>query len=101
MSLKVLEFKRRDEPHASGVAICGNCKHEWVAVAPAGQRNLECPQCSTERGAFKFPYGPNDGCEGYQCNCGSEDFFIMRRGSQGNGAVYCRGCGSETTGWFE
>ena len=101
MTVKVLEFKRPDAAHSAGEAICTQCKHEWVAVAPAGQRDLECPSCSSHRGVFKWPYGPSEGDEGYRCNCGSDDFFIMRRGKQSNGAVHCRGCGTEATGWFE
>ena len=101
MTVKVLEFKRPGDPHSSGEAICAHCKHEWVAVASAGQRNLECPSCGSARGVFKWPFGPSVGDEGYKCNCGCEDFFIMRRGMQASGILFCRGCDPEATGWFE
>ena len=92
MTVKVLEFKRPDEPHCAGEAICSHCKHEWVAAAPVGCRNLECPSCGTHQGIFKWPFSPAEGDESYQCNCGSDDFFIMRRPGWANGAVFCRGC---------
>ncbi|MEH6483041.1 MULTISPECIES: hypothetical protein [Pseudomonas] len=100
MTGNVVEFGRK-EPHASGEAICRNCKHEWAAVAPVGVTQLECPECSTEQGAFKYPFGPAVGDDSYTCNCGSEDFFIMRKAGNVSGEVRCRQCGVEALGWFE
>lgn len=101
--MSVVEFKRpaRKEPHAVGEAICANCKHEWSATAPVGTTQIECPSCSTLRGAWKHPFGTCEGDDAYICNCGGEDFYISRREGQTIGAVRCRGCGKEATGWFE
>lgn len=101
--MKVVEFKPREsvEPHAAGECICANCRHEWIGAATVGATQLECPECGTHRGAFKYPFGPQVDEDGYQCNCGSETFFIMRRQGQASGAVYCRGCGLEAAGWFK
>lgn len=98
--MSVVPFER-PEPHSAGEAICGNCRYEWVATAPAGIVQLECPECGTRRGAFKYPFGPSEGDESYQCNCGSGNFFIMRKKGHASGAVHCRGCGNEALGWFE
>lgn len=100
MNVVELKPRGREEPHASGECICANCRHEWVAAAPVGVTQLECPKCGTHRGAFKYPFGPQPGDEAFHCNCGSETFFIMRKPGQASGAVHCRGCGAEATGWF-
>ncbi|MBD1554784.1 hypothetical protein [Pseudomonas typographi] len=88
-------------PHAAGECVCAQCKHEWVGMAPVGVTQLECPECHTHRGAFKYPFGPQEGVESFTCGCGSETFFIMRKPGHANGTVHCRGCGVEATGWFE
>jgi len=87
--------------HRSGQAICRGCRHEWVAVTEGDGIDLECPECSTMKGTFRWPYGPSEGQLGYQCNCGCEDYFIMRRDHQSVAGVFCRNCGDEATGWFE
>jgi predicted SprT family Zn-dependent metalloprotease len=74
--------------------------HEWVGVMPAGSTQLECPICHTHHGAMKYPFGATGDELEYQCNCGSQDFFIMKREASKVAAVYCRGCGVEATGWF-
>jgi hypothetical protein len=98
--MSVVELKPKTR-HSVGDAICGNCRHEWVATAPAGTTQLECPEYATHRGAFKHPFGPCEGDESFKCNCGSFDFYISRKPGHASGAVYCRGCGNEATGWFE
>jgi len=97
---KILPFSQ-PEKRSCGEAVCANCQHEWVATAPAGVTQLECSECGTMRGAFKHPFGPSEGDFSFMCSCGSEDFFLMRKADQACGAVYCRGCGNEATGWFE
>ena len=42
-----LDAKR---PHWSGIASCLRCKHEWVAVAPVGTDDLQCPSCGSGSG---------------------------------------------------
>jgi hypothetical protein len=34
-----------DGPHFVHEAYCFYCTHMWVAVAPAGTSELECPHC--------------------------------------------------------
>ena len=33
------------DPHFVHEAYCFYCTHKWVAVAPVGTSELECPQC--------------------------------------------------------
>lgn len=98
---KVVEFPPRCAPHATGDAICTRCRHEWVAVAPVGQTQLECPECGTHCGLFKFPFGPSVGDAMFTCDCGSSLFYIVRAKADAVAAVRCRGCGQEATGWFD
>ena len=97
---KIVPLKR-EEPHLSGEAVCTGCGHEWVAVAPVGMTQLECPECGSSKGLFKHPFGPAEGELSYECSCGSDLFFIKKTKHQASGAVYCRGCGVEAVGWFE
>jgi len=34
-----------DAPHLVHEAVCFYCTKMWVAVAPVGTTELECPQC--------------------------------------------------------
>lgn len=72
-------------PHIGGEARCLTCKHEWVAVAPAGTSQLECPECEAEMGVFKYPVRPKG--EVWECGCGSDLFHILPAGCQ------CYKCG--------
>lgn len=73
-------------PHNSGPAKCLACKREWVATAPVGAVELECPGCGCMTGtfaglchtAFLQP----------QCDCGSMLFAIDVH------SPYCIRCGS-------
>lgn len=73
------------EPHSSGTAICLDCKHEWVAVAPADMQWLECPSCGLVRGRFKFQFEKD--CKHWVCNCGNDLFHVTPEGT------YCPNCG--------
>lgn len=87
--------------HRSGKAICRGCKHEWVAVVTDEDgTELECPECSTMKGTFKWPYAPCEGQFAFVCACGCEDFFIMARTEKGDASVYCRNCGDEKIEWW-
>lgn len=87
----VVQFKlpEKSDPHASGEAVCLACKHTWTAVAPVGTAQLECPECGTERGVWKYPFSPAVGEELWQCNCGCELFYIIPDGHM------CYGCGTK------
>ena len=43
-------------PHHEGEAVCLACGHEWVAVAPVSVFELECGECGTLRGVYKYPF---------------------------------------------
>lgn len=34
-------------PHHSARIMCGNCKHEWVAVYPTTAKSIQCPECQS------------------------------------------------------
>lgn len=91
------------ESTSEGECVCSNpnCKHEWIGDAPAGATQVECPKCYTMQGHFKWPFGAQPDELAYECNCGCEDFFIMKKSMSHSPAVYCRGCGCEATGWIE
>lgn len=88
-SMTIIKFSKpeKEEQHITGEAVCGTCAHEWVAVAPVGTTELQCPACHVEKGHFKHWCAPEVGSQIYQCNCGNELFWITP-----NGCV-CRGCG--------
>jgi len=88
----IIEFKRPEkaDPHGTGEAFCFQCKHTWVAVAPVGSTQLECPECHTMKGLWKFPFEPSvEGREGgrWQCNCGNQLFYLTPKG------YMCPNCG--------
>jgi len=75
----------RKEPHRTGFATCLQCRHEWVAISPAGVAQLECPECQTMNGIWHsviIPEGPV-----WQCGCGSDIFWIVSTG------LMCLNCG--------
>ena len=37
-------------PHKAQYVACMKCAQDWVAVAPAGATNLECPSCGEMSG---------------------------------------------------
>lgn len=79
--------KEKDSPHATGDAFCYQCKHTWVAVAPVGTVQLECPECRTLKGLFKFGFAFEDGQLVRVCNCGNELFYLTPEGH------LCANCG--------
>lgn len=91
---KVLEFKRVEkepepemEQWGQGLAFCLHCKHEWQAVAPAGTLNLECPECHTMKGKWKFEFYPRDDQDVRSCLCGNQMFYLTPEGH------LCANCG--------
>lgn len=91
--INLSELREEKMPHTSGVAVCLNCKHEWVAVAPhVGEVLwLECPSCGLIRGRFKYHHERSG--EHWTCNCGSELFYIKA------GVPYCPNCGAWQQGY--
>ena len=72
-----------------GPAICMNCRHEWVAVAPQTAKELECPNCGTMKGIYKFPFVPEG--EIWNCSCSNDLFYVTREG------YFCPNCGKIQT----
>ena len=86
-SEKVIDLNdHRHDPHISGEAVCMCCRNEWIACAPTGTVDLECPKCHTHKGHFKYIVAKN----GYhwQCNCGCMEFAITPD------ETYCPNCGA-------
>lgn len=77
----------------TGAAACMVCHHSWVAVAPIGAHELECPECHATKGYYVNPVVV--GHELWECNCGCSVFHINRELGP-----YCVNCGAEATGWF-
>lgn len=74
----------QNSPHISGNAKCLSCSHEWVAVAPTGTHELECPECKTWKGVFNGYTAPE---EVWECDCGNQHFYISE------GSAMCPRCG--------
>lgn len=74
-------------PTASGEAVCMSCRHEWAAVAPVGTHQLECPQCHTHKGHWKFEFQPEPGTLVRACHCQNQLFYITPEGH------ICANCG--------
>jgi len=85
--MTVVELFPKREQHAHGNAFCLQCSHEWVAVAPTGTVQLECPECKTMKGLFKFPFAPATGELVRECNCGNQLFYLTPEGH------LCTNCG--------
>lgn len=93
--MSVVPFVRQPKPepegpHVSGEAVCTACKHRWVAVAPAGTIELECPNCGTRRGLFVNPVWPPADHLVWVCPCGG-NLFLIREPERG---FMCRECGT-------
>jgi hypothetical protein len=80
-------------PHLSGEAICKACDYEWVAVAPVGTIELECPECGTEKGLYKYSALPQDSKKIWVCNCGCDVFRVLVDG------FICYMCGIRQKGF--
>jgi predicted RNA-binding Zn-ribbon protein involved in translation (DUF1610 family) len=81
-------------------ATCLSCRQELFASGTHGTCNFECPHCGAFKGKVNELHEPGANDEGFRCQCGGENFFIMRTKNQKSGAVYCRECGTEAKGWF-
>jgi hypothetical protein len=95
---EVLKFKppEREEPHLSGEAVCIGCKHQWVAVAPLGTWQLECPSCGSMKGIFRLPVGAERGKDlEFACTCGCVALTAYMR--HGKFWLGCMSCGADCT----
>ena len=78
----------KNEKFASGEAFCLNCNHEWTAIAPVGTIQLECTNCKTMKGLFRFPFHVSEGEVYRQCSCGNSLFYLTPQGH------LCPNCGN-------
>ena len=78
-------------PHISGNALCLECDDQWLAVAPVGTVELECPSCSTWKGVFAGMTAPETVLA---CDCGNQHFYITET------SAICAKCGTNIGGWF-
>lgn len=87
--MTVLQFKRPDleVQHGAGDAFCIACGHNWQAVAPTGTTELECPDCHTLKGKWRFEFRPSEGQMVRECNCGNQLFYLTPDGH------LCANCG--------
>jgi len=92
MSAKVIQLPMRhaedNTPHGYGMAFCIQCGNEWTAVAPTGTVDLECPNCHTHKGKWKFEFAPAEGTLVRECNCGNRLFYLTTEGHM------CANCGT-------
>lgn len=84
------DARRARVPHATGAARCMACRHEWVAVVPAGTEWLECPACELVRGRMVFPCMPESSAV-FTCNCGCQLFTVTPTG------ILCPNCAAWVT----
>lgn len=84
----ILEFKKADKNHVHGDAVCFQCKHTWIATSTIGTVQLECPNCKTMKGLFRFPFAPNENQLLRKCSCGCQLFYITHEGHM------CTNCGT-------
>lgn len=94
---KVIPFElpEKDDPHLSGEARCIGCGQEWVAVAPVGTWQLECPNCHCMKGIFKLPVGAGAGDPEFTCQCGCVAMSAYL--SKGKFWLRCMSCGLDNT----
>lgn len=94
---EVLPFRRPEpsDPHLSGEAHCIGCGHDWVAVAPVGVWQFECPSCTTMKGIYRYPVGAAEGDAYFRCTCGCEALTAYYRA--GHFYLKCMSCGTDHT----
>jgi len=80
----IIELPVKDS-WASGEAICIQCKHSWIAVAPTKTEELQCPKCSSIKGIWKYGFVPSTNI--WSCSCGNDLFHITMEGH------FCPKCG--------
>lgn len=85
--MSVVQFPARTNPYAEGEAFCVACGTTWRAVAPVGTVDLECPECHTHKGKWKFAFYPNPDQLVRECNCGNQLFYLTPDGH------LCANCG--------
>lgn len=75
------------KPHYSGLARCLQCKHEWMAVAPAVSAYLQCPKCDLHHGVYVGLHHRSE--PHWNCKCGNGLFAVTPNGA------YCPHCDTD------
>ena len=83
------------DPHISGEAQCVDCGHKWVAVAPVGTTDLECPHCGTMRGTWSALTRKFDKPL-WQCGACDNIYFVLHEK-----AITCARCGTDHHGIWD
>lgn len=91
VSLEDARKRRKPDPHVTGPAVCLDCRHEWVGVAPDGTVWLACPKCTLVRGRF-IGHVVIGGASHWTCNCGCDLFHVTKEN------FYCPNCGAVQNG---
>lgn len=87
------------QPHWMGTVHCVGCHHEWQAVAPIGDRWIDCPECGFPKGTPKYPFGAAVGDLLLTCGkCEGETLTAYH--NSGRIWVRCMGCGNDMTDGF-
>lgn len=86
----VLDFPHTEQEGGccAGGAVCVECGHKWVAVAPSGITELECPHCGQTKGIWARLCLMGDEVPHLICTCGSRFFSITED------YIYCVKCGA-------
>lgn len=103
MTDKVIDFAQarlERSPHWSGPARCVACRHDWVAVAPAGEDWLECPACGLMKGRARHPFAAAEGDRQLVCNCGCDVMYAGLRRGFSSPYLRCVNCGADQTEAF-
>jgi hypothetical protein len=87
---------RRHDPHMTGKAKCLQCSHEWIAVAPVGTSEMECPSCSATKGFWRHLCNFESASAVFVCViCGCQAITAARYPDGVH--LMCMGCGAEQT----
>lgn len=82
-------------PHLFGTAVCLACQNEWTAEAPLEIFELECPECRTMRGVWRYPISAPEDYATWTCtvnNCGCQHMTIETH-KDGGYYIACCKCG--------
>lgn len=94
MTAEIIPFARPDAipeaggpQHSNGEAFCLQCSCTWLAVAPTGTVQLECPNCHTMKGLYRYPHSVPADALIRRCDCGCTLFQLTPEGH------LCPNCG--------
>ena len=88
MNDNIVQFPSQSNPHISGQCQCLGCQHKWVATAPVGTWEFECPNCKSMKGRTIYEAIQEDSYR-WLCKCGNQYFVITPDN------IYCPNCGKD------